>query len=255
MADFSNFNDCLFCEKMFTKKCNMRKHINRVHRQYKISKNAKLRFSRVAKMFSPKRKFECSLCDLRFSKRNALQDHLKNHSEFEFECEICKFKYWKEEILEQHKKRTHEIKIEKFKAKIEKSKYVCLVCDAKFKFHHDLERHMMRHHTISPAPPVPKGLDIPKMFSNERQFPCSQCDLRFAYDSLRRKHENSHPRFQFKCQFVRCGKAYWKMDILKEHQKRAHCLKIGSANQKTDSKPLNSIVKYVGRRNRNEVQR
>lgn len=61
---------------------------------------------------------------------------------------------------------------------------------------------------------------VQKMFSLDRPFPCTKCELRFTKLISLQDHENSHKNFKFKCEG--CGRTYWTKAVLNEHQRRFH---------------------------------
>lgn len=121
-------------------------------------------------------------CNKKFYKRGLLVDHLHVHKDPEyFNCQPCKKAFATRRGLEIHIE-SHNMKERKFK---------CEECGKSF-FKQDIfERHKLMH--------VPE---------HEKNFPCNQCEKKFASDYLRRQHEDiTHNKKYFKICDV-CGKSF-----------------------------------------------
>lgn len=210
---------CPKCKISYDKRGSLSHHIRIKHKNFYL-KNA---MPGISAMFSLDRKYACNLCDLKFLVQSTLQDHLKSHENFKFQCKHCGNKYWIKKILNEHMKIAHKVKIDNFNwkkcsKKYQKNLHKCDQCKKNFSTKKYLHHHMKFYHKIV----LPFHMDISKMFSNDRPFKCSQCDLRFSQANGLRCHELSHDTFEFKCEIENCGKKYWKKEILVEHQRRFH---------------------------------
>ena len=75
---------CDICNKLFSNKSNLRKHIKNIHKKIK---------------------FKCEICDKEFSQKDNLLSHKRNiHSKsVEFECTVCEKKFNRKGNLQAHK--------------------------------------------------------------------------------------------------------------------------------------------------------
>ena len=105
---------CETCQKSFSQKCSLNRHIKTVHDKIKD--------------------FECQICIKRFSTKTDLTRHIKTvHDKVrDFECHICNKTYSQKYNLENHIKIVHN-KVKNFE---------CNICHKKFSRKSDLQSHM-----------------------------------------------------------------------------------------------------------------
>jgi hypothetical protein len=169
--------------------------------------------------------------------------HLISHQTMTHRCnfEGCKTEFSTKALLCEHKRLKHRkqrkqsIKRQiKVQAETFYDAHQCK-CNATFKNRKGLSQHYKNQDP-------PNYLNISKLFSLERPYQCSQCDLRFTQNHVKKTHEKSHETFKYKCKMKNCGQTYWKQEILKEHQKRKHQ---GSHLKKKVIKNTKSVLKNL----------
>jgi len=208
---------CPICEKSFSKKYHLKRHLT-VHRSNDS-------ISELIRIDVP---FKCEICGMAFNKRNQIREHMVSvHNKNDlFKCTVCGDEFKTQHILRQHIKKTHENpqKLhqcpycdEKFarmsdltKHKIEKhpKPYKCEICGAEFKRKQYLTLHMDRHEEkenrklfICPIDGCNKTFTrksnlithIKTIHEETQKYCCPVCNKYFLYESLLKKHmEHSH---------------------------------------------------------------
>lgn len=109
---------CCYCEKVFTKGCNLNSHIKAVHKGVKS--------------------FRCTSCSKCFSRNSDLQKHVDAvHKRLRpYECSRCGKRFSQKSSLKRHLEAVHEgIK-----------SYQCAQCDSRFSYDVHLKRHIRAKH-------------------------------------------------------------------------------------------------------------
>ena len=104
--------ECVHCGHSFFDKKDLRRHVESLHegkrpfkceicQQAKFGKNCELKMHISRVHDNPKR---CSICNLDFSKRNLLRNHVASVHEDKilFKCEICKMEFATKKYLSRH---------------------------------------------------------------------------------------------------------------------------------------------------------
>jgi len=135
-----NDHKCPKCDRQFTKRFNLEKHIKSVHEKVMIMKKCYIcdkEFSfqnlrhHIKSVHEGIKPHKCSSCDKSFSQKIGLKRHIEIvHMGIKYKCSFCKADFVQLEKLKSHTKRVHtklvhEIKEGGFKFK-------CSYCDSNF---------------------------------------------------------------------------------------------------------------------------
>lgn len=113
-AEMSRWYNCMFCQKMFTKRETYARHVQRKHR---IADDIKQEPEDLAEIESYKNEqtgeITCKECPLVFSSINFLKLHMRRKhnalkEDFRLKCRICNLSYDKIESLKRHVRRKHD---------------------------------------------------------------------------------------------------------------------------------------------------
>ena len=194
---FPKFYLCSLCDRIFTKKVHLRKHLETEH-----------------KIFEKEKEFlyVCDQCDLRFNNFETLNSHLKSTHGFTdiYPCDECDKVYTKHMLLTSHKIEVHNFNpLKKELSEEEKAKmFQCPDCGLYLKTSFILKAHMKTHDT------------------ENFNFHCDQCDYKTYAKSVlklhvRRKHlKIKETKHVYKCNL--CTKHQNSKVLLKEHYLNEH---------------------------------
>ena len=134
---------CKDCNKTFQHKNNYSYHILHYHRSSEIIANEVKKLSL--------KNFSCQICFKAFKFKLDLEDHVSQGLHNPFICIDCHKSFqqksdYVDHILSCH--RSYDLIADDVKD-ISVQKFSCDVCDQKFKFKHDLNRHMESHEQLS----------------------------------------------------------------------------------------------------------
>lgn len=185
---------CDYCEKYFTRKFDMQKHMFNKHPDQKHTietsnrvQNAEiLDKCRIDKEIS--HGFKCDRCDAKFSRSQSLLRHRKIHSEEQMSmCDLCGKKFLLVTRLKLHIENVH----------MKLTKFSCHICDMKFKHKVNLLEHRNVH-------------------TNIRPFMCDICGKSFKQNASLAVHKMFHTNiFPYICQY--CQKKFRRKSDLKVH--------------------------------------
>ena len=106
---------CSYCDRGFTRRDNMKKHIAAVHEGQKP--------------------FKCSICEASFTQSHHLKTHTKTvHEGQKFKCSICDSSFTQSGDLKRHIATVHE------------KSFHCSICDASFTRRESLKKHISELH-------------------------------------------------------------------------------------------------------------
>ncbi|XP_050435134.1 zinc finger protein 83-like isoform X6 [Adelges cooleyi] len=256
--------DCNMCQRRFTTKSNIIRHIAKSHSSTSIEKKTPQKNKvnhRNSKIKGNTRNkdglFNCGICLKTFSLKSSLRRHWRVHTgEKPFKCDICEKTFGRQHHLKIHK-RTHTVE-KPFKCdvcqkafcdqsyiKIHKrihtgeKPFKCNICEKKF----GQISHLKTHERIHTAEKPFKCDVCEKTFSHqsalkrharihtgEKPFKCDVCEKTFSLQQSLKKHERIHTGEKpYKC--VVCEKTFSQQTHLKNHA-RIH----------TDEKPFKCDV-------------
>ena len=112
-----------------------------------------------------KKRYQCDLCDKRYTKKNALVRHhrSKHLVELPYECTYCHRRYGRSDTLKMHQQIVHT----------NENIHKCRYCERCYARNCDLKKHMRVH-------------------TGERPYKCRQCDKSFALKTNMKKHQRVH---------------------------------------------------------------
>ncbi|XP_069363797.1 PR domain zinc finger protein 5-like isoform X10 [Maniola hyperantus] len=181
------------------------------------------------------RNYVCEVCDYGCINRRAMINHKQSHKTGSFECNKCSKVFRTDQ-----KRKQHFYTVHKFMSMPNK----CGICNERFKRSPLKDQHMVAVHGMSPI--IRKCLSCDKTFTTqvalrihtkkyhlmERNFPCTECEMKFFSKERLKFHMLKHTgRKDFQCDV--CLKWYTKKWILKEHMRihmndrRFTCLQCG----------------------------
>lgn len=163
---------CNVCDIMFPHHSSLNRHINQVH--------------------NGEKRFQCDICDKKYSALAHLQDHLRAHSgEKPFMCNVCNKKFSRKSILVGHQQVHTREKL-----------FKCEICDKTYTRQSDLQRHKRETHI------------------GKKTFECDVCNKNFSRQEILKSHTRVHTGERpFKCEI--CDKTFSQLTTLRNH-KRIH---------------------------------
>ncbi|XP_050420189.1 zinc finger protein 28-like isoform X2 [Adelges cooleyi] len=216
--------DCNMCQRRFTTKSNIIRHIAKSHSSTSIEKKTPQKNKvnhRNSKIKGNTRNkdglFNCGICLKTFSLKSSLRRHWRVHTgEKPFKCDICEKTFGRQHHLKIHK-RTHTVE-KPFKCdvcqkafcdqsyiKIHKrihtgeKPFKCNICEKKF----GQISHLKTHERIHTA---------------EKPFKCDVCEKTFSHQSALKRHARIHTGEKpFKCDV--CEKTFSLQQSLKKHER------------------------------------
>lgn len=186
---------CRHCDKTYTQKNNLFRHMREDHDKLEKPTNCQVcgkEFYNFRKLHQHSRchsgkPYECTICYKRFSQVAHVQSHMFTHTgERPYQCHLCDKSFSK----------SFNLKIHIVRHKGEKQ-FKCPTCSTEFFTHGELEKHL-RIHTA------------------ERPYSCVTCGKRFKQNGHLKKHILSHTgQKPYKCTI--CQKDYVNSSHLKKH--------------------------------------
>ncbi|XP_041971199.1 zinc finger protein OZF-like [Aricia agestis] len=191
---------CPICQKTFTLKGNLQRHLTNHKRE----------------------KFECNVCFRPFYKKEHLEKHMIKHLNIKHACETCGKEFRSLSSLEQHK-RTH-LGIKPFQ---------CDKCDRQYTVKTNLIKHLSGPECKKKEPEGELQCHVcNKMFlkkfllqshlkrhSTERPFKCSICHSNYKYKSTVLRHEQLHKGIKpYSCKI--CRKTFTHPGLIKPHMRK-----------------------------------
>lgn len=141
-------------KKMFCHICN--KHVSRLNRHLSTH--------------SDEKKFQCTICENRFTEKGSLRKHLLIHSgEKKFQCKTCDKQFTEKGSLTWH-----------LSVHSDEKKFQCTTCERRFKQRGTLRNHLLIHR-------------------GEGKFPCTVCDKRLTRKAHLNRHLLMHNDMKFQC--------------------------------------------------------
>ena len=138
---------CLICDIVFSKRVNLRRHIQRVHEPIKMHQckfcDLKVTTERSLKkhiltIHEGKRPFECKQCDVKYKTRTTLYKHIREIHEKTFKCLTCFMRFSEASLLKNHEK-VHE-------RKKQQPNFKCFICNANYELKTDFAKHISEVH-------------------------------------------------------------------------------------------------------------
>ncbi|KAG7306888.1 hypothetical protein JYU34_008359 [Plutella xylostella] len=182
------------------------------------------------------KKFECDICNKRFTTRRDIVRHIFIHSDKRpFECETCKKRYKTKKYLVKHKL-IHTGEKPRFECRICKKillskhslvkhnsihtgekPFECLACKRRFRCLHHLKQHKCIHSCGDEKQKREKTKKNCAEEKKEKLFECDPCKKRFMSHSSLKSHKLIHTGEKpFECKT--CMKAFRELGSLNQHK-------------------------------------
>lgn len=125
--------------------------------------NAKMQLKYHMMRHTGIKNYVCSTCGMRKTTPKELRVHMRIHTDFKYTCKFCQAEFKQHSNMQRHIRVVHHgIK-----------SYICPHCDHAFGKAESLKYHIMTH-------------------TNERPLKCSLCDRRFIQPSALKTHMKTH---------------------------------------------------------------
>ena len=138
---------CLKCDIVFSKRVNLRRHIQRVHEpiemhqcklcDLKVTTERSLK-KHILTIHEGKRPFECKQCDVNYRTRTTLSKHIREIHDKTFKCLTCFMRFSEASLLKNHEK-VHE-------RKKQQPNFKCFICKANYELKTDFAKHISEVH-------------------------------------------------------------------------------------------------------------
>ena len=163
--------ECSKCDASFTRKPNLKKHVEVIHEGKKVNKcsicdsifnQSKALKRHIASVHEGQKPFKCFICDASFAHSGTLKAHVASIHEGKkhFKCVLCDASFTLKQSLDRHISSVHE----------GKKSIKCVICDASFTQSANLSRHIAAvHEKLKP-------------------FKCSICNASFTQSHHLKKH-------------------------------------------------------------------
>nr|XP_023014838.1 gastrula zinc finger protein XlCGF71.1-like [Leptinotarsa decemlineata] len=182
---------CPKCQKRFTRKFDMHKHIQNKHpdKVDNITPSVKSKNVEILKKCKADTHYTCDICNSNFVKSSSLLRHRNTHlNEKPYCCHICGAKFQTSEHLTRHIEQLH----------YDRKKFHCVYCDQWFKSKPTRDEHLNIH-------------------TQARPFMCDICGRAFKQKASLYVHKKFHGDvFPFECRV--CDKKFRRNGDLKVHQ-------------------------------------
>ncbi|XP_076666143.1 uncharacterized protein LOC143367825 isoform X2 [Andrena cerasifolii] len=254
-----NTFSCLVCEKVFTRKDNLREHLRThtgiINRQKKRCKYCPKEFCTNQQLLihervhTGERPVQCDLCPKTFLSSLALKKHRRVHTgEKPFECKYCQKKFAARETLNRHQ-RTHTgekphacqycgksfIQAAQLRAHIfhhtGENGFYCDICGKAFNRRARLNVHKKFYHEgVTPftcqvcKKRFIRREDLVKhslLHTGIKPFKCDKCEKGFSTKSSLQAHLNTHRR-EPPQSCIECNRVFIRQDCLMRHIKAKH---------------------------------
>ena len=161
---------CPTCNKLFSHKCDVQRHIRSVHEGFHYACNqCDLQYTQQSSLLQHIRsvhegvRYACSQCDYQTAKQGNLTTHIESqHEGVKFACNQCEHKTTKQGCMTQHIRSVHL-----------GVKYACNQCDYKATKPGNLTMHIKSQH---------EGV----------KHACNQCDYQTSQQSHLKRHQRKH---------------------------------------------------------------
>lgn len=227
---------CVYCNIPFKRRCDMLRHIRRIHNEPHPTKRRR-RTDIEYKVF-------CDICNLGYTRRHDMEKHRKSkHPDAGIaseetliinQCSICKEMFTTVVLLKQHLNSAHDFKentrLRRKKCEI-KANHYCDVCKKGFTRKFDMKKHRLSKHPDAPPnhetfKPTNKNTHLLAKCKvpgtdNQIYYKCETCGKLFrqSYNFIR--HQTIHTGVRaFFCHI--CGKNFRVLGGLQRHINEHH---------------------------------
>lgn len=192
---------CCKCSILFTRKCNLDRHMNRRH---------------LVKSY-----YNCLLCPKSFSGKRAHTTHLLSHFKSAKSCAVCKATFSSPAEYDKHIEEKHKID----------NLYTCQICSYEFMTLVNYKVHLLAHSASAPYKCLlccTRFRDEDHLLSHQKKhkswsssgFVCNWCGTEFATNMQLRRHKYRNRCWKGKSfQCIACGDKFHRFDLLQMHTK------------------------------------
>ena len=110
---------CPECDKQFSKRCNLKQHIQSIHEKVKYTCpecgkqfSGKVHLKRHIQSIHEQVKYTCTECDKQFSQKSHLKIHIQSiHEQMKHTCTECGKQFSRKSVLKQHIQSVHALNV------------------------------------------------------------------------------------------------------------------------------------------------
>uniref|UniRef100_A0A1B0CI52 C2H2-type domain-containing protein n=2 Tax=Lutzomyia longipalpis TaxID=7200 RepID=A0A1B0CI52_LUTLO len=214
-----NLHACHICDRKFTMRNHMLRHLQHVHAEGKAEKkswmcpqcgkecNTKFAYERHLTVHTDVRNIECTIygpvcctiCNELYENLEVLKCHVRIHPVVRnYECDICGTKFFEKQGMIKHIKAIHMGMKQPQKVYKEEDLISCAECERKFKTRRSYELHVSSHSDARPfgckmcSKTFKRKKDVRSHMAIHRDkritHPCEHCGMKFTWKSNMRRH-------------------------------------------------------------------
>ena len=221
---------CAYCEKYFTDKSNLSRHIRSIHEDkkpnpgedklfkceicdYSASRKSNLKLH-VASVHEGKKHFKCEMCDYCCFLKGDLIKHIESVHEGKksFKCELCDYSCTRKDNMKTHVASVHE----------KKKPFKCEMCDYCCSLKGDLNKHFRRKHIKKVSSEVvtnSDGIEIKPKVKNTRKTPKNTDEI-FLYPYVKYISINEEKKTVVQC--LCCNTYTQRKGLVFKHLRSVH---------------------------------
>ncbi|XP_055686999.1 zinc finger and SCAN domain-containing protein 12-like [Lutzomyia longipalpis] len=203
-----NLHACHICDRKFTMRNHMLRHLQHVHAEGKAEKkswmcpqcgkecNTKFAYERHLTVHTDVRNIQCTICTQKFKHKTALDKHIAVHIKL-FECDVCQKRFSTAAALQTHTLRHQDKTVQ------------CPYCDRAFSTEENFQNHSNKNHPGLPYEP------------KDGPVCCTICNELYENLEVLKCHVRIHPVVRnYECDI--CGTKFFEKQGMIKHIKAIH---------------------------------